>query len=561
MKKILAVFIILIMLICNAVSAENKDFCNFNYEINYADATVTISADTNMMNTYAIITVLNPNKDISEIDFGNKALQNFIQTKTNKSGELKTAFQLTINDTPQETVYYPVYIKLAGRKQTHLSNLVYKCEADRNDIISKLKGGEEDIFNVLNNSENQVVTGTYALLRNSKIDKWLLAKRLRGKFDSIDMSSAGFLQAQSVLKKMCVVEMFNQGLRTELFDNGEKYVKAEYFSFDDAEKENGTTAVDCYRNYISSDAQTNVNESLFNKSLKSDDELFKLFTEKTVLIGLANPKTTGYGHVEKLLSEKNAKLIGLDVLPLIDDNMEAKIAAHSQFNTTDELKNYIISLHKSKNDGQTSLKGGGGSGKSLGKMEISEHSDKSASTKVKIFNDVDAEHWAAAAIAFLKSKNIASGTSDGKFEPDKNITREEFVKLAFALTDIKPDSSNECTFSDVSEDAWSRPYIAAAVQNGIINGISDDKFGIGMYAARQDICVIIQRIIMADAFEENKYTDRAFISDYAKISIDALSSNGILSGYSDGSFKPQNCCTRAEAATIIYSAYKYMEDK
>ncbi len=172
------------------------------------------------------------------------------------------------------------------------------------------------------------------------------------------------------------------------------------------------------------------------------------------------------------------------------------------------------------------------------------------------FNDVDSSYWAYDAVEYLAKNKIISGNENGDFEPGREITREEFVKLLASALKLT-DEAQATSFTDISSGAWYEKYIAAAVNKGIVNGISDTEFGIGLNVTRQDLAVMLYRA--AKFLPETKYTpfgDDSEISDYAKDAIYTLKAYGIISGKSDNEFAPLSQATRAEAATMIYRMIK-----
>ncbi len=172
------------------------------------------------------------------------------------------------------------------------------------------------------------------------------------------------------------------------------------------------------------------------------------------------------------------------------------------------------------------------------------------------FNDVDSSYWAYDAVEYLAKNNIISGNENGDFEPGREITREEFVKL-LSLALKLADESGTTAFSDVLSGAWYEKYIASAVKNGIINGVSDTEFGIGRNVTRQDLAVMLYRA--AKFLPEKKYTpfgDDDKISDYAKDAVYTLKEYRIISGKSDSEFAPLEPASRAEAAIMIYRMIK-----
>ncbi len=169
------------------------------------------------------------------------------------------------------------------------------------------------------------------------------------------------------------------------------------------------------------------------------------------------------------------------------------------------------------------------------------------------FLDIASVPWAKDAIEHLQQRGIISGTAPNRFEPERQVKREEFVKMFVLLSGIY-DSDAVCNFDDVPAMHWSYSYIASAVNGGIIGGIGADIFGLGADISRQDACVIIARA-MKDLQEGDKaaeFTDSYDISDYAKDAVEFMASLGIINGNDDGSFKPLKGMTRAEAAKVLY---------
>lgn len=102
-------------------------------------------------------------------------------------------------------------------------------------------------------------------------------------------------------------------------------------------------------------------------------------------------------------------------------------------------------------------------------------------------------------------------------------------------------------------------YIKTAYALGIVNGVSENSFGIGAYISRQDMAVMITRaknIELADNTPDNTFTDADTIAEYARTSVDYLQNAGVINGYDDGSFRPSGNVTRAETAKVLYGLLK-----
>lgn len=143
------------------------------------------------------------------------------------------------------------------------------------------------------------------------------------------------------------------------------------------------------------------------------------------------------------------------------------------------------------------------------------------------------------------------------FDPDSEVTREEFVKL-LTVTFAFEDNGASVAFSDVGEENWCYPYVMAARSVEMVMGQDDNSFGIGQAITREDAAVMIQRAceIAGKNLEQTEkamlYTDAELISEYARTAVGELSKAGVLKGMEDGRFAPAASCTRAEAAVMIF---------
>lgn len=201
--------------------------------------------------------------------------------------------------------------------------------------------------------------------------------------------------------------------------------------------------------------------------------------------------------------------------------------------------------------------GGGGVALPTGPSVNSDVGNETGSDTTGSFRDVTRQHWAYNYVETLKSRQVVSGDENGNFNPEAQITREEFLKmlmnaLGIAISDIK-----DITLSDVSSGDWCYPYIAKAMELGITSGISETEFGAGRAITREDMSVLCTRAIdimgrtLPQAVPEETFTDEMQISSYAKDSVTQMQMAGVIDGYADGTFGPQNNATRAEAAKII----------
>lgn len=174
-----------------------------------------------------------------------------------------------------------------------------------------------------------------------------------------------------------------------------------------------------------------------------------------------------------------------------------------------------------------------------------------------VYTDLENHPWAEEAIMYLTVKGVVQGTGNSVFEPERNITREEFVHMIVKAFEITSDDSTE-KFDDVTPGSWYEKSVTTASGAGIVKGIGSNIFGTEKPVTRQDAAVILHRVLKAknaDMYsgEENTFSDNADIAEYALESVNTLWTNDIVNG-SDGRFYPQNNMTRAEACKLLYAS-------
>ena len=160
----------------------------------------------------------------------------------------------------------------------------------------------------------------------------------------------------------------------------------------------------------------------------------------------------------------------------------------------------------------------------------------------------------------LTEKGVVTGDGTGKFNPTDKVTREQFLKMIIEATGIQTEEA-ENTFGDVADD-WYKPYVLKAKNLGIVNGVSNIKFGIGSNITRQDMAVIIARTIeklgvTIKGTDVDAFSDGHTISDYATEAVEYMKSIGLIEGYNN-EYRPLDNLTRAEAAKVISELLKLL---
>jgi hypothetical protein len=164
------------------------------------------------------------------------------------------------------------------------------------------------------------------------------------------------------------------------------------------------------------------------------------------------------------------------------------------------------------------------------------------------------DHWAEEAIKKLVALGAVSGYPDGNFLPNKTITRAEFATIVVKAFNLEPITGK--IFSDTAGH-WAKEAIATAQAHGIVNGYSETVFGPNDNITREQMAVMIVKAAnISGAAEGRNFADSDRISTWAGGAVASASENGIITGYPDQTFGPQGQATRAEAATVVVKALK-----
>ena len=178
-------------------------------------------------------------------------------------------------------------------------------------------------------------------------------------------------------------------------------------------------------------------------------------------------------------------------------------------------------------------------------------------TAAEGFSDVPSNAWYYNNVMAAYSAGLVSGTGNGKFEPNANITRRDFAILVYKLLGSPTPESNT-SFLDVTADDYAATAIACLKEKDIVSGDADTgKFRPAANISRQEAACIVANALNLAGTSETKFTDDAKIASWASAKVYACYAAGVLSGDKDtGNFRPTANITRAEAASIILNASK-----
>lgn len=144
------------------------------------------------------------------------------------------------------------------------------------------------------------------------------------------------------------------------------------------------------------------------------------------------------------------------------------------------------------------------------------------------------------------------GYENNTFRPESAITRAEATTAIARATGLEPQNSGNTKFSDTANH-WAKGYIEAATTMNIVNGCEDGSFRADDNITRAEFAKIIAKLTEKDIPEKStEFSDVE--THWAEAYIAILAEKGIITGYEDNTYRPDEPITRAEAVTIINRA-------
>jgi len=173
------------------------------------------------------------------------------------------------------------------------------------------------------------------------------------------------------------------------------------------------------------------------------------------------------------------------------------------------------------------------------------------------FRDING-HWAQTTIANMSKSGLIQGYGDYTFRPDRDITRAEAVAMLVKAFKFQSGSSRgQTSFNDVPVDHWAAEAIRLAVNAGMISGYDDGTFRRNQSIRRSELAAMIARGM---GLKQTSPATRPFPDvdkgHWAAGWLAQLNRLGIISGYRDGSFKPNDSASRAEMAVLASKVMK-----
>ncbi|MFC5530720.1 fibronectin type III domain-containing protein [Cohnella yongneupensis] len=174
--------------------------------------------------------------------------------------------------------------------------------------------------------------------------------------------------------------------------------------------------------------------------------------------------------------------------------------------------------------------------------------------KFSTFAIVNVEGWDTFAQRD-SAKPYMSGFANNMFQPDKELTRAELATILSRLYANKLQATTQAaapiTFKDVPASHWAKNAIEAAAKLGLMKGMPDGSFQPDKPMTRAEMATIVASLLTASSGSANAAPSADIAGHWAEASILKAKAAGIMTGFKDGSFRPDKALSRAEAVTII----------
>jgi len=174
------------------------------------------------------------------------------------------------------------------------------------------------------------------------------------------------------------------------------------------------------------------------------------------------------------------------------------------------------------------------------------------------FSDVSEKSWYYNAVIYSVSNGIFKGMSETQFAPNMEITRGMFLTLMGRMYK-KNTVKYSKKYLDVPDNAYYADAVNWAKANGVLDFIEGEKFYPDRPITREELVTVLRgcKRLSGENVEYltlmKSFTDSSKISDWAKSSVEWAMAKNVVSGFEDGSFRPQATATRAQVAQIFYN--------
>ncbi|MBC8123022.1 MAG: S-layer homology domain-containing protein [Gemmatimonadaceae bacterium] len=172
------------------------------------------------------------------------------------------------------------------------------------------------------------------------------------------------------------------------------------------------------------------------------------------------------------------------------------------------------------------------------------------------FGDIQG-YWAQPYVSTLADRQVIGGFPDGSFRPSAPITRAQFAAIAAKALNLGAGSGGGGgSFNDVPSSYWAARAISAVSGSGLVTGFPDGSFRPEEKITRAQALVILSKSLRENPANTNalgKYEDAQAVPDWARDSVSKAANAGIIVNFPNtGEIEPNRLATRGEVAALMY---------
>ncbi|MDA2325298.1 S-layer homology domain-containing protein [Bacillus cereus group sp. Bc177] len=174
------------------------------------------------------------------------------------------------------------------------------------------------------------------------------------------------------------------------------------------------------------------------------------------------------------------------------------------------------------------------------------------------FNDVPANHWSTKAIYDLANRKVVSGYGNNVFGFGDNVTRGQVARMIYAyVKPIDADTSFKNPFTDIKGHMFEKEILALA-KEGLVAGYGEGKFGPDDILTREQMAQVLTNAFKFKATKTTSFTD-VDKNSWAFNAINALEENGVTAGTGSNKYSPQMHVTREQYSQFLYNFINAVE--
>lgn len=183
--------------------------------------------------------------------------------------------------------------------------------------------------------------------------------------------------------------------------------------------------------------------------------------------------------------------------------------------------------------------------------QMPEFAPESNPNWVNPYTDVSANAWYYNSVRFVSESSLMNGVTATQFAPDANLSRAQLAQILYNKEGT-PAVSGGSPFTDVTAGTWYTNAVAWASAEGIVGGYGDGRFGPNDNITREQLAVMLWRYAEEPAASVGlTFSDASQISSFARPAICWAVENGILNGKGGNILDPKGFATRAEVAQML----------